>query len=439
MLDHHELLLSADAVHHGPWYSRITIIWQLLFVAMMMLAIGAYKLNQVNAARGESSMTLALEGPPPAVEPLILRQVAPDEAVKINAAVPFTTASITAARSFQLAGGGDEVSRATDCLASAIYYEAANESVEGQMAVAQVVLNRVRHPAFPKSVCGVVYQGQERSTGCQFSFTCDGSMARHPSPETWERMRALARSMLGGAVYAPVGLATHYHADYVVPYWSAALDKIQQVGRHIFYTWSGAWGSKAAFRARYAGVEPGEVKLAGLSPAHLGAAGGLMGLDPATLSDGVTGPVPSSSSISEGAGGQFILKIDAGVDPALLPNLAAQTCGTRDYCKLVAWTNSASAPKSFPVGDAQMASAGYSYLRDRTAGFDKSLWNCALFPRPDRKQCMKRRVMLEGKVEELIPAEAELLPEAPVAKAEPKVGPLPAPPQSTGRRRPGEG
>jgi hypothetical protein len=163
-----------------------------------------------------------------------------------------------------------------------------------------------------------------------------------------------------------------------------------------------------------------------------------MGLDPATLSDGVTGPVPSSSSISEGAGGQFILKIDASVDPALLPNLAAQTCGTRDYCKLVAWTNSASAPKSFPVGDAQMASAGYSYLRDRTAGFDKSLWNCALFPRPDRKQCMKRRVMLEGKVEELIPAEAEPLPEAPVAKAEPKEGPLPAPPHSTGRRRPGE-
>ncbi|MGJ3626051.1 cell wall hydrolase [Sphingomonas sp. MMS24-JH45] len=84
----------------------------------------------------------------------------------------------------------------------------------------QVVLNRLRHPAFPKTVCGVVFQGAERSTGCQFTFTCDGALARQPSPLAWDRARKVAAAALAGAVYRPVGYATHYHTDWVVPYWS---------------------------------------------------------------------------------------------------------------------------------------------------------------------------------------------------------------------------
>ncbi|MFX4781967.1 cell wall hydrolase, partial [Acinetobacter baumannii] len=89
----------------------------------------------------------------------------------------------------------------------------------GQQAVAQVILNRVRHPAFPATVCGVVYQGSEHA-GCQFSFACDGSMARRPEPGLWRRAMAVAASALAGQVYAPVGLATHYHTYAVTPAWN---------------------------------------------------------------------------------------------------------------------------------------------------------------------------------------------------------------------------
>ncbi|MFT2129823.1 cell wall hydrolase, partial [Staphylococcus epidermidis] len=92
---------------------------------------------------------------------------------------------------------------------------AANETLQGQASVAQVILNRMRHPAYPKTVCGVVFQGSERTTGCQFSFTCDGAMGRPPSAEGWARARAVAASALNGFVAADVGMATHYHANYV--------------------------------------------------------------------------------------------------------------------------------------------------------------------------------------------------------------------------------
>jgi hypothetical protein len=146
--------------------------------------------------------------------------------------------------------------RAVDCLTAAIYYEAASESEDGQRAVAQVVLNRVRHPTFPNSVCGVVYQGSERSSGCQFSFTCDGSLLRTPSFSGWARARRLAAAALWGSVYAPVGHSTHYHSNKVLPYWASSLVKSAVIGAHIFYRWNGGWGTPAAFRAVYVGGEP---------------------------------------------------------------------------------------------------------------------------------------------------------------------------------------
>jgi hypothetical protein len=119
-----------------------------------------------------------------------------------------------------------------------------------------VVLNRVRHPAFPASVCDVVYQGSTRETGCQFTFTCDGSLARRPSADGWAPARKVAEAALAGAVFAPAGWATHYHANYVVPYWASSLAKNAIVGAHIFYRWAGGWGRPAAFGKRYSGREP---------------------------------------------------------------------------------------------------------------------------------------------------------------------------------------
>ncbi|HEX8472078.1 MAG TPA: cell wall hydrolase [Brevundimonas sp.] len=146
--------------------------------------------------------------------------------------------------------------RAVRCLTQGIYYEAALESTEGQEAVAQVILNRVRDPNYPSTICGVVFQGAERNTGCQFSFTCDGALSQAPVGWAWERARTVALRSLAGHVASKVGTATHYHADYVHPWWSPTLAKITQIGAHIFYRWKGVYGETAAFNQRYASREP---------------------------------------------------------------------------------------------------------------------------------------------------------------------------------------
>ena len=151
---------------------------------------------------------------------------------------------------------GRDVAASLRCLTAAVYYEARSESLEGQRAVAQVVLNRVRHPAFPKSVCGVVYQGSRRSSGCQFSFTCDGSLRAALDPEAWRKARRVAGTALAGAVYGPVGLATHYHTTAIRPWWAAAMRPAVTVGSHIFYRWRGEWGDPRSFRRPYMGAEP---------------------------------------------------------------------------------------------------------------------------------------------------------------------------------------
>jgi spore germination cell wall hydrolase CwlJ-like protein len=208
--------------------------------------------------------------PPPAL-PYDLRPIAPETAVAVNAKIPVAGAG-SAASPFSMGNASAEVrARALECLTSAIYYEAGQESTDGQRGVAQVILNRVRHPAFPSSVCGVVYEGSTRPTGCQFTFTCDGSMTRRPVPALWNRAQAVARDMLSGRVYAPAGHATHYHANYVVPYWASSLVKTTVEGAHIFYRWAGSWGQPAAFTSRWSRQEanPSALRLAALSVPHV--------------------------------------------------------------------------------------------------------------------------------------------------------------------------
>ncbi|MBB4608129.1 cell wall hydrolase [Sphingomonas yabuuchiae] len=144
--------------------------------------------------------------------------------------------------------------RAMQCLTAAIYYEAGGESIDGQRAVAQVVLNRARHPAFPATVCGVVYQGIERAH-CQFSFACDGALSRTPAIAGWSRAAQVAAAALSGGVYAPVGLATHYHTFAVAPAWNRAMVMTDMVGAHLFHRWKGYWGTAAAMSRAYAGGE----------------------------------------------------------------------------------------------------------------------------------------------------------------------------------------
>ena len=121
------------------------------------------------------------------------------------------------------------------CLADAIYFESRNESMLGKLGVADVVLNRVKSAYYPDTICGVVYQGSERTTGCQFSFTCDGSMEKRLNVRLYEDIDELAGVILAG-MHMPVSRnATHYHADYVSPYWAPTLTPTAQIGAHKFY------------------------------------------------------------------------------------------------------------------------------------------------------------------------------------------------------------
>lgn len=350
----------------------------------------------------------------PPVEPVRLAALPMDKARTFNASIPFATGPNPAARPFVLTGSAADQTRAVDCLAAATWYEAGDDAV-GQQAVAQVVLNRLRHPAFPKTVCGVVFQGQERRTGCQFTFTCDGAMTRTPAPAAWVRAQEIARRALAGFVYTKVGHSTHYHTDWVVPYWSSSLDKVAEVHTHLFFRWTGWWGTPPAFRRTYAGAEPVIAKMARLSPAHYVAGGdapalaldGLM-IDPAAIPDSAI-PQPTASS----DGNVFHVTLDPAMGAEGFAALAIRTCGERPFCKFLGWTDPRKIP---PAGAAltvaQLEAMSFSYLRDQAQGFGKALWNCGEFKRPSPVQCMRRAPALPA----VAPVQVNPLPSSEAAK-----------------------
>ena len=332
---------------------------------------------------------------PPEVEPVALQDLTPEEARAANAAIPFDRGPLSPARPFRFEGAPAALARATDCLAAGVIYEAGDDPV-GERAVAQVVLNRLRHPAFPKTVCGVVFQGEERSTGCQFTFACDGAMTRwRPTDAAWERARAIARAALSGTVFRPVGYATHYHTDWLVPYWRDSLDKIAAVGTHLFYRWTGWWGTPGAFRRTVSFDDAPVAKLAALSEAHrTGAAFGeaVEALAAATpLIDQAAATAPATAG---GAGDTFAAALNAALPDAYAAQALA-TCGIRPRCKFMGWTDRRLMPASAdaPLEPAQVAAMSFSYFRDRDSGLERTLWNCTQFSGRDPHRCMKRQTM----------------------------------------------
>jgi spore germination cell wall hydrolase CwlJ-like protein len=326
----------------------------------------------------------------PDVLPMEFAPVAEDDARAANARIALITKGFIAPRPFVYAGNGDAKARARDCLAAAMIYEAGDDA-RGQQAVGQVVINRARHPAFPKSICGVVFQGSERVTGCQFTFTCDGALARRYSDAAWQRARNNADLMLSGGTYPPVGLATHYHTDWVRPYWSDSLEKIAIVDTHLFFRWPGYWGTPGAFRGAVSGSDGPVAKLAAISPLHAIA----LGL-PADLATGVdanaaVGEARVVAGAGESAGRDTIYtQLDRRAAPESFVTTALRLCGDKPYCKFMGWTNPVLKPDSDAMSDTQRAAMSFSYLRDDKAGFEKALWNCSEYKRDDARQCMKR-------------------------------------------------
>ncbi|MBB5685766.1 cell wall hydrolase [Sphingobium boeckii] len=340
-------------------------------------------------------MAMPLSAPrvtgPPVVEPLKFKPVSPETALQINAAIPFSTEPNPAAAPFLFTGAPADLPRATDCLAAAAYFEAGADS-KGRRAVAQVILNRLRHPAFPKTVCGVVFQGAERATGCQFTFTCDGALARPPAPALWDAARNTAAAALAGAVFAPVGHATHYHTDWVTPYWSGSLDKIAAVETHIFFRWKGWWGTPRAFAGKALSVEPLEEKIAEISEAHragapLAADAHLVAMAKPNSTDAADPGAGQVEILFQNAEGIAILA-DSDVDAASFPAIAASFCGARNLCKVRIWTDRPLAPVGNPISARSMSAMSFSYLRNQDRKFRKEQWNCAKFLRKIRAECL---------------------------------------------------
>ena len=245
-----------------PLPRKATTIVILTLVALCIMAVestGSKKVPQCCSAPARAARAIAAGIAPPgalvpavAAEPNRFMPIAPADAEAINDERPLANRPLQPSSPTYLPTAWDAVARQTarQCLATAIYYEAAGEGWHGELGVAQVVLNRVRHPAYPKTICGVVYQGSNLPTGCQFTFTCDGRLGRPPSPAGWKQAEAVADAALAGAVEPRVGMSTHYHTRAVVPYWAPSLDKLAVLGNHIFYTFAGTAGNRRAFSGR---------------------------------------------------------------------------------------------------------------------------------------------------------------------------------------------
>lgn len=307
-----------------------------------------------------------------------------DSARTLNAAAAFVPLGPDHPTSVRFSEKSGDFARALDCLASAVLYEAGDDPA-GQAAVAQVVINRVHHPAFPRTVCAVVYQGSERATGCQFTFTCDGALRRLPSPAAWQRARKLAESFLEGRAEPAVGLATHYHTDWVHPYWSDSLDKVARVGTHLFFRWRGDWGRQPAFTAIRVGPEPVEPELAALSQAHRNAPPGNDSALAPTGAAETSGRPVAAEMIAAGPGDHFI-QTDAGGNGGNLAIGALDLCRGQLRCKVISWDRRAEAYGS--PATPLVRTVSFLYVRDVRTGVEVVLWDCARYNRPLDSQCL---------------------------------------------------
>lgn len=332
----------------------------------------------------------SLPGRPADVVAQALVPIGRDAARARNAAIPFAVTKPPLARPFRFAGSAEDRARAIQCLALAAMAEAGGGDPD-QRAVIQVILNRVRHPAFAKTVCGVVFEGSHLPTGCQFSFTCDGSLRRQYSDAAWAAARRRAGEALDGAVFAPVGAATHYHTDWVHPMWSSELEKIARIDTHLFFRWPGYWGSEVAARVPYRGGEPSMAELldrgAGAPSQEVAPAG-----EAARPLDAAPGDPDLGGAgriiVRHPDGGAFLVQLSPGVTRAAVLAMGRKLCvGTGGYCRVSAWFDRSAIPKGYPISPTARAKLSFSYVLD-ASGAEYPLYDCARFTGVERDSCL---------------------------------------------------
>ena len=379
----------------------------LLLVPLLLLGgafyVGQLALTEAPPEGGQSAEVAAAQGlpfpgaRPPAPPPMILKDVSRETALEINTKIPFSKRPNPAASPFVFHGNEIDRQRAVTCLTAAAYYEAGNDLV-GASAVVQVVLNRMRHPAFPKTICGVVFQGAERKTGCQFTFTCDGALGREPVAAIWGRLRGIAISALRGYVFGPVGYATHYHTNWVVPYWSSSLEKNAQVGTHLFFRWPNWYGSAKAFAGSNI---PGEmidprierfVQLADPAAEDQVLASSVS--DIAVLPLAVTPQVSAADlqgskvRYADSQSNLFMVQLEPGAFPGTYATLALALCKGRPECQVWGWTDSRLIPRDQTLTAIARQQASFHFDRSSRNPAGSARWNCKEFARSRADQCL---------------------------------------------------
>jgi hypothetical protein len=321
------------------------------------------------------------------------------EAVSQIRAASFTGANGVSAAPLQFLGAPGDRDRAADCLALAAWYEAGT-NLDDQRSVMQVVLNRVAHPSFPKSVCGVVFDGSHRSTGCQFTFTCDGSMVRRrPSPLAMARARAVATLALKITIHPEVSQATHYHADYVTPWWSSKLVRLGKVGPHIFYRWPGSRGNlsgrpTSANEAELAQLTYPAFSRPDLVPMASGAieaqlpptetlppSTALAQVEIAESSISLANPAPKTD-------GAIFFSVDKGSPSGRWAISALGKCTGQPGCRVLAYETQERLSHNSTISAPAREKPIFLFVRDAASGVELALWDCEKVARPSNSQCL---------------------------------------------------
>lgn len=339
---------------------------------------------------------LPLVGLPEEIAGAPLTEATPTDAIAMNAARPISSGPNPAARAFGLSLSPDSRARAVSCLAVAAVYEAGGGQSD-QQAVMQVILNRARHPAFPKTICGVVFQGSERTTGCQFSFTCDGSMQRRQiSSVVFQRAKTLGSAMIDYRVDPRVGHATHYHTNWVLPYWSPKLDKVTSVQTHIFFRWQGFWGTPRAFVGRHPGSEPAIAAMAAYEPAHY--AGALAtdaaaaaelsaATDAAAVIAGAASAAPSTAPM-EPIVVVSTMAWKQGSQPGRWIIDALQNCSGKAECRIIGWSDAGRMPGAINAASILQSPPDLMFIQLSRNRVHQAYWDCGVWPRGGSARCL---------------------------------------------------
>lgn len=385
---------------NGPLYG-VGAILLAVFVALALLGrlaepdAASVIDTRSGAAAPQVGLVDAAGLPATADDTVVLSELSPDDARTLNARIALAAIGPGNAKPFVFRGSAADRTRARDCLALAGMAEAGSGDGD-QRAVMQVILNRVRHPAFSNSVCGVVFEGSQRPTGCQFSFTCDGSLARNYGDSLWDASRRRAQELLGGAIYAPVGNSTHFHADYVYPWWSDKLDKVAQIGPHIFFRWRGFWGTAKALSARYGGAEPDPMALRATAeavaaanplPTLLESGMAMRSITAETVSETASQEGEGPRATSPGAGVHFVL-IASTDSPADLIERARQLCDGAGYCRVQGWTDASDIPARLPITDDARRTLRFSLVRAAGGDGEAVFFDCRVFSAPGTGTCL---------------------------------------------------